>query len=321
MPKTAGARLRPQHSGVSSAEALESMSGLFVKFGGHMHAAGVTLEACARGGVPRALQRLRRAMPAPGRFSPVLDVDAVLELREIDDRSVEGVFALAPFGHGHEPPLLRGAERGSGRPAPAIMKEKHLRVPLRGKTAAPYAQGLELRGARRRVRTRSARRRAFRELEEDAFSASRGYPGWAARVRSAKRQPPGPLVCNSGLTLDLDARAVSRLALDPHRIRCRTAPFSRSFTLLTPMPCSSSVASLDSGMPTPSSSTTGAAAIRRPVRIRMVPPSTLLLNPCLMEFSTSGCSSMLGTSMSSVSAATSFSKRSLSPKRTTSMAR
>ena len=30
----------------------------------------------------------------------------MLELREIDERSVDEVFALAPFGHGNPPPLF-----------------------------------------------------------------------------------------------------------------------------------------------------------------------------------------------------------------------
>jgi len=57
------------------------------------------------------------------------------------------------------------------------------------------------------------------------------------------------------------------------------------------------------------------------VWMRMVPPSTLLLRPCLIEFSTSGCNSILGTRISRVSSATSFSKRNFSPKRVTSIDR
>jgi single-stranded-DNA-specific exonuclease len=165
-------------------EALESMSGLFVKFGGHMHAAGVTLD-CSR------VEEFRERFNAyaaqclcPEDFLPCLDIDAVLELREIDDRSVEGVFALAPFGHGNPPPLF-AALNVEVAAAPAVMKEKHLRVPVRqngcmltlkawnfAERAAEFAPG--------------ARVDIVFQLEEDAYSASRGYPGWSAVLRDVR---------------------------------------------------------------------------------------------------------------------------------------
>ena len=164
--------------------ALESMSGLFVKFGGHMHAAGVTLE-CARVEEFRerfnayAAQRLR-----PEDFLPCWDVDAVLELRDIDDRSVESVFTLAPFGHGHELPCFAALNLEVAA-APALMKEKHLRVPLRqnGRTLVFKAWNFADRAAEF---TPGARVDAIFQLEEDAYSASRGYPGWAAILRDVR---------------------------------------------------------------------------------------------------------------------------------------
>ena len=57
------------------------------------------------------------------------------------------------------------------------------------------------------------------------------------------------------------------------------------------------------------------------LRMRTVPPSTLLESPWRMLFSTSGCSSMLGTSMIQRAGSISFTTRSFSPKRTISMAR
>jgi single-stranded-DNA-specific exonuclease len=164
--------------------ALESMSGLFVKFGGHMHAAGVTLE-CAR------VEEFRERFNAyaaqclrPEDFLPCWDVDAVLELRDIDDRSVGGVFALAPFGHGHELPCF-AALNVEVAAAPAIMKEKHLRVPLRqnGRNVLFKAWNFADRAAELAP---GARVDAIFQLEEDAYSASRGYPGWAAMLRDVR---------------------------------------------------------------------------------------------------------------------------------------
>ena len=54
----------------------------------------------------------------------------------------------------------------------------------------------------------------------------------------------------------------------------------------------------------------------------MLPPSIFDDKPCLMEFSTKGCSSMLGTMVSREEVSSSLMTRSLSrPKRTTSMSR
>jgi single-stranded-DNA-specific exonuclease len=164
--------------------ALESMSGLFVKFGGHMHAAGVTLD-CAR------VEEFRERFNAyaaqclrPEDFLPCWDVDAVLELRDIHDGNVESVFTLAPFGHGHEPPCF-AALNVEVAAAPALMKEKHLRVPLRqnGRTLLFKAWNFADRAAEFAP---GARVDAIFQLEEDAFSASRGYPGWAAMLRDVR---------------------------------------------------------------------------------------------------------------------------------------
>jgi single-stranded-DNA-specific exonuclease len=165
-------------------EALESMPALFVKFGGHMHAAGVTLD-CSR--VEEFRERLNAFAAArlrPEDFQPCLEIDAVIELGEITDESVEGVFALAPFGHGHELPLFAALGVEVAGP-PVVLKEKHLRfmVRQRGRTLMLKAWNLADRiaefapGARIDV--------AF-QVEEDAYSAARGYPGWAAVLRDAR---------------------------------------------------------------------------------------------------------------------------------------
>ena len=175
-------------------QALESMPDLFVKFGGHMHAAGVTLEAARVEEFRERFNAYAGQCLRPEDFQPCLEIDAVLELRELNDQSVEGVFALAPFGHGHEPPLFAalGVEVAA---APVLMKEKHLRVPVRqnGRTLMLKAWNFADRaaefvpGARVDV--------AFR-LEEDSSSAARGYPGWAATVRDVR--PAGTTPCSPG---------------------------------------------------------------------------------------------------------------------------
>jgi single-stranded-DNA-specific exonuclease len=170
-------------------EALESMSGLFVKFGGHMHAAGVTLDSARVEEFRERFNAYAAQCLRPEDFLPTLDIDAVLELREIDDRTVEGIFALAPFGHGHEPPLFAalGVEVAA---APVVMKEKHLRVTVRqnGRTLTLKAWNCAERAAEF---TTGARVDVAFQLEEDAYSAARGYPGWAAMLRDVRPATAG----------------------------------------------------------------------------------------------------------------------------------
>ena len=164
--------------------ALESMSGLFMKFGGHMHAAGVTLDSARVEEFRERFNAYAAQCLRPEDFLPCWDVDAVLELREIDDRSVEGIFALAPFGHGHELPCFAALNLEVAG-APALMKEKHLRVPLRqnGRTLVFKAWNF---AERADEFTPGTRVDAIFQLEEDAYSATRGYPGWAAMLRDVR---------------------------------------------------------------------------------------------------------------------------------------
>jgi single-stranded-DNA-specific exonuclease len=165
-------------------EALESMSGLFIKFGGHMHAAGLTMDSARVEEFRERFNAYAAQLLRPDDFLPCLDIDAVLELREIDEQTVEGVFALAPFGHGHQPPLF-AALGVEVLEEPVVMKEKHLRVRVRqnGRTLQLKAWNFAERAAEF---VPGARIDVAFQLEEDAYSASRGYPGWAAMLRDVR---------------------------------------------------------------------------------------------------------------------------------------
>jgi single-stranded-DNA-specific exonuclease len=165
-------------------EALESMADLFVKFGGHKHAAGVTLD-------PANVDRFRERFNAyglahlqPEDFQPCLEMDAVLQLNEIDECAVNELFTLAPFGHGNPPPLFAALNVEIAGP-PVVVKEKHLRLSVRqnGRFLTLKAWNF----AERAVElARGARVDIVFALEEDAYSAARGYPGWCAVLRDVR---------------------------------------------------------------------------------------------------------------------------------------
>ena len=162
-------------------EALESMSDLFVRFGGHAHAAGVTMETAQVDEFRRRFNAFAASRLCADDFLRRLEIDAVLELREITEQAIEELFTLAPFGHGNQPPLFAALGVEVAAP-PAIMKEKHLRITVRqnGRTLVLKAWNLAHRAAEL---VPGARVDLAFNLEEDAYSAARGYPPWAAILR------------------------------------------------------------------------------------------------------------------------------------------
>ncbi|MFN0167429.1 MAG: single-stranded-DNA-specific exonuclease RecJ [Bryobacteraceae bacterium] len=161
-------------------EALESMPDLFTKFGGHKHAAGLTMASQRVDEFRARLNEYSRRMLTPDDLIPVLRADTAVHLAELNAKAIDEVLSLAPFGHSNEQPVFicEGAEIAS---EPAVMKEKHLRLNVRqqGRTmamkawnAAELAPGLQ---PGQRVDL------AFR-VEEDQYSLSRGYPGWSCTL-------------------------------------------------------------------------------------------------------------------------------------------
>jgi single-stranded-DNA-specific exonuclease len=164
-------------------EALESMADLFARFGGHKHAAGVTMEASR---VPEFRERFNAfaaAKLAPEDFLRRVEIDAVLELREIDDLAIDELFSLAPFGHGNPAPLF--AALGVEVANSAVWKDKHLKLTVRqnGRTLTLKAWNFAPRAAELQP---GARVDLAFQIEEDAWSAARGFPPWCATLRDCR---------------------------------------------------------------------------------------------------------------------------------------
>ena len=85
----------------------------------------------------RRFDEYARARLKPEDFLQQVEVDAVIEIRDINERSVDEVFALAPFGHGNPAPLFAATDVEIAGP-PAVWNEKHLKVMIRqnGRTLA-----------------------------------------------------------------------------------------------------------------------------------------------------------------------------------------
>jgi single-stranded-DNA-specific exonuclease len=162
-------------------EALESMPELFVKFGGHSHAAGLTLAASNVALFRRSLQEYAALRLTPEDFAPELEIDAVMTLREINERAVREISALAPFGCGHPAPLFAVLSTEVAGP-PVIWKEKHLRVPLRQEGRMLWLKAWNL-AERVSELLPGTLVDAALSLEEDSYGAANGMPGWSAVLR------------------------------------------------------------------------------------------------------------------------------------------
>lgn len=163
-------------------EALESMPELFVKFGGHKHAAGVTLDPANVEEFRRRFNEFAAARLTAEDFLRRVEVDAVVELREITERAIDDVFALAPFGHGNPAPVFAALDVEVAAP-PVVMKEKHLRIAV---LQNGRALTLKAWNFAERAGEFSGRVDVAFQLEEDAYSAARGYPAWAAVLKDVR---------------------------------------------------------------------------------------------------------------------------------------
>jgi single-stranded-DNA-specific exonuclease len=107
--------------------ALEHCADLFVKFGGHRQAAGLTMEA---GRVPEFRARVNAyadEVLEPDQLRPRLRIDGPLNLGSITHDLMRGIDALGPFGMSNPRPVFHasGVEVVDG---PRTLKERHLKM-------------------------------------------------------------------------------------------------------------------------------------------------------------------------------------------------
>jgi len=165
-------------------EALESMAGLFTRFGGHRQAAGLSLPVERIGEFRRRLSAYAASRLGTEDLQPVREIDARLEFSEITGQSAADVLALRPFGFGNPAPLF-AIEKVKVASQPVIFKEKHLRVRLLQNGRAHWATGWNL-------ASRAGELGAGKlvdvvvSFEDDPYSAARGYPGWALVLKDVR---------------------------------------------------------------------------------------------------------------------------------------
>ena len=125
--------------GVNIHQALSACRDLFVRFGGHAQAAGMTIKAALVPELRRRLSQAIREQAAPEAFIPTEEYDLELELSDMTEELVESFSAMQPTGFGNPAPVfcVRGVNTADVR---TIGKEgAHLRLRL--------VQGSDMRNA------------------------------------------------------------------------------------------------------------------------------------------------------------------------------
>jgi single-stranded-DNA-specific exonuclease len=165
-------------------EALESMPDLFTKFGGHRQAAGLTLPCAVVAEFRERLNRYASERLTVDDFVGTIEIDAMLELTELNDRAAEQVLSLAPFGCGNPAPAF--AVLDAEIAGPPTIGEKLVRVPVRQNGRMLYLKSWNSAERWQELQPGSRIDLAIC-LEEDNYSASRGYPGWCAVIKDFRR--------------------------------------------------------------------------------------------------------------------------------------
>jgi single-stranded-DNA-specific exonuclease len=115
---------------------LTSCSSLFEKFGGHSHAAGITIRRDRIHELSQRLNEHAASCLTHEDLEPRIDIDMELLPEEITPGLANELRALEPFGAGNPRPVFwtRGLRNLS---EPVVMKEQHLKLRLAGPQNRP----------------------------------------------------------------------------------------------------------------------------------------------------------------------------------------
>jgi single-stranded-DNA-specific exonuclease len=167
-------------------EALESMPSLFARFGGHKQAAGLTMAA-------EQLETFRREFSAfaAGKLNeedlrPQYSVDAEASFGELSEHCVQQVLGLGPFGFGNAAPVLQARNVVVAGPPKVLKEGKHFNVPLRQGDRMLFCKAWNF-GDRADMFTPGETLDALFQIEDDAYSRSRGYGSWCAVLKDVRK--------------------------------------------------------------------------------------------------------------------------------------
>ncbi|MBL0157005.1 MAG: single-stranded-DNA-specific exonuclease RecJ [Bryobacterales bacterium] len=172
-------------------DALGSIGDVFVRFGGHRQAVGVTLEESRVDELRQRFNEYARIHLSDADMAPERALDAELSLEELTDHAAEEILHLAPFGLGNRAPLflVRNAEIRQS-PETFGKDRDHVRVRLYQGERCVFAKAWRF-AARLEELQPGARVDVALSIEADSFSAKRGFAPWGSTIRDIR--PPAAI--------------------------------------------------------------------------------------------------------------------------------
>ena len=110
-------------------DGLTACDELFEKYGGHSHAAGVTIKAERINELRQRLNQYAETKLTDEDLIPVVDVDAMLSVNDVTIDLINELARLEPFGAGNPEPVF-ATNKAVVAGDPRVLKEKHLKFRL-----------------------------------------------------------------------------------------------------------------------------------------------------------------------------------------------
>lgn len=155
--------------------AMDSMPDLFIKYGGHHHAAGLTMDAARLPEFRDRFNQYAATILSAADFCPTVELDACLAVTDLNENVYRDVQQLAPFGNCNPEPLfgVMNAEVASA----AVWKEKHMKLILKQDRRVLFMKGFGLAYRAEELRPGMRVDVAF-NLADDQWTG-----GWSALLR------------------------------------------------------------------------------------------------------------------------------------------
>lgn len=164
--------------------AIKECSDLLVQFGGHHHAAGLSIEKDRIEAFRQKFHEVVAARATPADFVPRLEIDAEIELDDITPRMVLLMKMLGPFGpSNHHPVLVSHDLSVVGKPRTIGMGKKHLRFRVKQNGRVMDAIGFGMAHFADQLNDSRDRLDLAYNLEENTF---RGETSLQLRIRDIK---------------------------------------------------------------------------------------------------------------------------------------
>ncbi len=116
--------------GLDILAALEQCGNLFLRFGGHRYAAGLTMEASRIAALRKAVNDHADKVLGPDDLRPRIRIDSGVGFRGLNGSLASHLAALAPFGAGNPRPVFH-ATRVEIVDGPRRVKDRHLTLAVR----------------------------------------------------------------------------------------------------------------------------------------------------------------------------------------------